>query len=144
MDKEIVEESSPGLGSKTPIKMASYEEEQFSPMRYRHQLKSHYSQQKSNPSFRQSSNPSLFISSATLGGSISQRSLRSQRDPQKYYLHQFREPKRVFKPLYEIFICYGQEEFFDTREVKEVDGKAEVQDFNFPNMVEKKIRKTIA
>ena len=36
MDKEIIEESSPGLGSKTPIKMASYEEEQFSPMRYRH------------------------------------------------------------------------------------------------------------
>ena len=50
----------------------------------------------------------------------------------------------MFKPLYEIFICYGQEEFFDTREVKEVDGKEHVEDFNFPNMVEKKIRKTLA
>ena len=85
----------------------------------------------------------MFISSATLGGSVSQKSLRSQNDPQKYYLHQFRVPKKFFKPLYEVFICYGQEEYFDTREVKEVDGKTKVDDFNFGNMVEKKIRKTI-
>ena len=87
------------------------------------------------------SNASLYISTATLGGQVSNRSLKDQRDPIKYYLHAFRESKKKFKPLYEVFICYGQEEFFDCREAVEgEDGKKEVVDLNFPNMVEKKHR----
>lgn len=47
----------------------------------------------------------------------------------------------MFKPLYEIFICYGQEEYFDCRENLEGDdGKTETVDLNFPNMMEKKAR----
>ena len=72
---------------------------------------------------------------------MSNRSLRTNRDPVKYYLHQYRESKKVFKPLYEVFICYGQEEFFDCKdEVEAEDGKKEKVDLNFPLMVEKKHR----
>lgn len=47
----------------------------------------------------------------------------------------------MFKPLYEVFICYGQEEFFDCKdEVEAEDGKKEKVDLNFPLMVEKKHR----
>ena len=47
-----------------------------------------------------------------------------------------------FKPLYEIFICYGQEEFFDCKDTMEAedDGKPVVVDLNFPSMVDKKMR----
>ena len=34
-----------------------------------------------------------------------------QTESKLHYLHEFRSD--VFQPLYEIFICYGQEEFHD-------------------------------
>ena len=34
-----------------------------------------------------------------------------QTENKLHYLHEFRS--EVFQPLYEIFICYGQEEFHD-------------------------------
>jgi len=45
------------------------------------------------------------------------------------------------RPLYEIFICYGQEEFFDCKEEVEEDGKPKIEDMNFPSMVESKLRR---
>ena len=72
---------------------------------------------------------------------MSSKSHRENRDPKKYYLHKFRESKRVYKPLYEVFICYGQEEFFDCKEeVQADDGQTKKVELNFPLMVEKKHR----
>ena len=63
--------------------------EGFTPMKYRNTLKVYQSLNASSPvpNMNRSSNPSIYVSSATLGGQMSCRSTKSQRDPTKYYLH---------------------------------------------------------
>ena len=65
----------------------------------------------------------------------SAKSARRQRDPAKYYLHPFRQPGSNFIPLYEMFICYGHEEYFDC-----VDPMTR-KELNFVAMMEAKMRR---
>lgn len=48
----------------------------------------------------------------------------------KYYLHKYKKQGCVFKPLYEMFLCYGHEEFFDCKD------PADMIEMNFVSMLE--------
>ena len=58
-----------------------------------------------------------------------------KRDPAKHYLHQFRQKDARYRPLYEIFIAYGHEEYFDCTD------PATMTELNFASLLANKNRK---
>ncbi len=59
------------------------------------------------------------------------------RQHRKTPLSQFRQKGTFYKPLLEMFLCYGQEEFFECRDEQLHPGNP----LNFADMLEQKTRR---
>ena len=89
-----------------------------------------YQRQVSSES-RQAETKSI-LKRSTLGAGTS---LAKTRSP----LMQFRQKGTFYKPLFEMFLCYGQEEFFDCRGDSSLPGAATA--LNFADMLEQRHRR---